>query len=723
MGQRKGLVRAESLESLAAYPVSRMDLERWRQWAIRQVFRRKVPDAPQAFDAMDMASQNRCILGWRALITQWVDRGFTVAPDDAPLVMYYFLVKAPKAPPFVRTAARRLMKLQMTLGATSTDVLFLCAAFCWPLRWDEQAAGEDAWNYVIHAPWQTDMLSLKDMLLAVQEHGEWRAERGLLELVDQRFEHGHFSGAKRLMEATALIQARAPSLLSIKSYRDFSPLPVIRQANEVIVKLARLYKEEEQDQVWAREVIRRAAELTRSKSLVRYVEQMVWDLPLEETYAWSGQLVYAGQLDAMVERALGHNQPHHARRLAEAVMLRAYGRTWRGSLLENLPLALGRFEADLLREPPANPVVRRAAEHLGVLYVRTHHMTSYARRFVYALAGSVAFTGKGATLHAQREELEYFYNQTDPYQVMRRDSERLGQVARALSSDEQEATEAVERWFGDHFRMENPSVFDRLAQVVATPVSKVSTYLGHNAPVIEQSCVMALDHLVGAGVKIAGNLERINKEGALIRSRHGHGLQLMEYARGVASPDVWMATSAACVTSLPSASLGLVSHAADLSTSLLLAARAVTKIGAAYGRFHGGEDDLRFIANALMVGLSSNQGEGLLVYASDPMEHQNGVLESLTVGGVMYGGSRLVEYLWLAPRASGKRPSERFVTAVGRMCGFEISQTAVAKVVPVVGAVLSGMSTYSFMKRITEAALHICARDALIMRAQSLEEL
>ena len=723
MGRQKALIRVEDVENLAAYPVSRGDLERWRQWAVRQVVRRQVPAAPAAFEAMDMAAQNRCILGWRALITQWVDRGFTVAPDDAPLVMYYFLVKAPKAPGFIRTAARRLMKLQMTLGATSTDVLFLCAAFCWPLRWEEPAAGEEAWHYIIHAPWQTDMLSLKDMLLAVQEHGEWRAERGLLDLVERRFEHGHVSGAKRLMEAAALIQARVPSLLSIKSYRDFSPLPVVRQANEVIVKLAGVYREEEQDQIWAREVIRRAAELTRSRSLVRYVERTVWDLPLEETYAWSGNVVYPGQLDAMVERALAHNQPHHARRLAEAVMLRAYGRGWRGSLLEKLPLALGRFEAELLREPPSNPVVRRAAEHLGVLYVRTHHMTSYARRFVYALAGSIAFTGKGATLHGQREELEYFYNHTDPYQVMRRDSERLGQVARALSADEQEATAAVERWFGDHFRMENPSVFDRLAQVLTTPISRVSASLERHAPIIEQSCVVALDQLVEAGVKIAGNLDRINKEGALIRSRHGHGLQLMEYARGVAAPEVWGATGAACVTSLPGAWLGPISHVVDLSTSLLLAARAVTKIGAAYGRFHGGQEDLQFIAQALMVGLSSNQGEGLLVYTSDPTEHHGGVLESLAVGGVMYGGSRLVEYLWLAPRASGERPSERFIAAIGRMCGFEISQSSLANVVPGVGAVLSGLSTYSFMTRITEAALHICARDALILRAQSLEEL
>lgn len=700
------------LEELPAHPDSREDYERWHAWVQSrsrarriEALRLRLEDAPSA-----AASQRLAVL-WRAVIGYWAEER-SVAPDDAPLIMHHFLAHALEAPPFVMLAARRLTQMSVQQGATSTDVLFLGAAFAWPLRDVDAELGDLCWRYIVHAPWQTDALNLKDLILAVDAHQAFGDGRGFLDLVEARLEAGLVASAQRLLEAGALVQARREHLDGLTSYRDFVPAPMFQGANRAIVRLARLYQEREEDQVFAREVLKRAAELTRSRPLVDYIEGRVWDRPLEEAYAWSEGLEHPRQLDEAIERALQVGQPHHARRLAEAVMIRAFHRPWYGAAIEHVPVALERFERQLLKATPQDMLGRRAAEHLATLYVRTYHVTQSARRFVHAVAGSIPFCGKGAALHPIREELEWFYNRSDPYQVMRRDEARISRAHEVLSEDEQAASDEVARWFSGRFRPEHPSTIERLAALITAPLIDAARVAGE-LPLIEQACAAAFQLMAERGHELAGDLSAIARQAARIRSEYGHGMKLIEYARQVTSFEPKAAAALAMATSFLPPGLSLGAHAADLGASLLLAFRAVARVGAVFGRDVHEQGGFRLVADSFALGLSSADGEGLLTYLARGDEQ---LTRAVTIGGVTYAGSRLVEYMWVAPRVEGPRLSDQLVRHLARICGFELRHTAIARIVPVVGALISGVSTYTFLRMITEAAIHVAARDALLVR-------
>ena len=59
---------------------------------------------------------------------------------------------------------------------------------------------------------------------------------------------------------------------------------------------------------------------------------------------------------------------------------------------------------------------------------------------------------------------------------------------------------------------------------------------------------------------------------------------------------------------------------------------------------------------------------------------------------------------------------------MARLCGIELSKGAIARVVPVVGALISGISTYAFVRMIAEATIHVAARDALHERALAYDD-
>ena len=150
----------------------------------------------------------------------------------------------------------------------------------------------------------------------------------------------------------------------------------------------------------------------------------------------------------------------------------------------------------------------------------------------------------------------------------------------------------------------------------------------------------------------------------------------------------------------------------------MLAFRAVARIGAVFGRDIHERDGFQFVANAFTVGLSSKDGEGLVSYLGEP---DDTLLSSVTIGGVTYASARLIEYMWVAPRASGPRPSEQLIGNLARICGFELSHNAIVRMVPIIGALISGVSTFTFMRMITESAIHVAARDALLVRVNAYE--
>ncbi len=710
--------RDAELAALPAYPASQREYELWQRWALAQYELKRAPTLlEEALDGLDVELRARHLVSWRALLGHWA-KGRSVSPDDAPLSAHHFLAFADTASPAATRAARLLTRASLLEGATSADVLFLCAAFAWPLRDVDPELSVQCWHYLIHAPWQTDPLILKDTLMAAERHLALGDGRELMTLVHARLRAGKRASARRWLEAVALLQARRDHIDQITSYRDFAPVPVIAQAHEALILLARLYEEDGEDQVYAREIMKRAAELTRSMALVEVIEQRVWDLPLDEAYQWSEQVGHPRQLDDAIARALEQRQPHHARRLAEAVIIRKFNRLWYGAAAENLPSALEKFSRQLKGGQHGDPVGRRAAEHLAVLYTRTWYITQPARQFVHDVAGAIGFTGRGAQLEAVRGELELFFNHSDPYHLMRAQSAQLTRAQSAMSADEHEANDEVERWFSAHHRGDPTATLDRLARLIQAPLREVAA-LGRALPGVEGAIASALQTMVEYGPQLTGDLTPIAQHAARLRAQHGYGMRLMRYAEEVTRPAALGAASLAGLSSFLPPGLSLAAMGMDLGATLLLAARAIARVAVIYGRDLFAPGGLSFAFDALTVGLSSDQDEGMVAYMARPHEE---ALNSLTLGGVAYGTSRLVERLWLSSGATPAGLSQQAIRHTARVVGLSLGDRAVARVVPVVGALIAGVSTYAFMRAISDAAIHIAAREALLRRVMAYEQ-
>lgn len=710
------LIGPKGFERLVAFPDSKEEFVAWSLWAAECARTRRAPTLNVDVDDLDEAQRAKHLTSWRAILGHWAD-GRSVSADDTPLAAHAFLISAHLAPALMVEVAQRLLHHAIYSGSTSTDTFFLAAAFAWPLRDLHKELGDLAWSYLIHAPWQTDNHCVKDVLIAVNGHEGFLDGRSLLDVVRAKFDTGRQNGARVWLEALALLQSRKEHLYEITSHKDFVSVPQIQNANEALVILAQYYVAVEHDQVHTREVIKRAAELTVSYDMVKVVESRVWDRPLVEAYKWCEHLTHPRMLDDEITRALDAGQPHHARRLAEAVMIRKYNRVWYGAVHPNLAGALERFEEQLDQRVPSDPVARRASEHLALLYARTHHITQPARKFVHAVTSSIAYTGNGAQLRETKEELELFYNSSDPYHILRAQTDNLSNVAHAMSTDERLANDEIERWFNDKFRDPHPSAISRFAQWVTAPLSDVQGLFA-NLPLYESILETSLHTMAKYGPLIVGDLSHIARHAAKLRSQYGDGKHLMEYAREVTRFEALSAAAVSTATSIIAPGMSLATHAMDLGTSLMLAFRAVARIGVVFGRQIDEPDGFRLIADSLAIGFSSNQGEGLLSYFSQPNDK---MVRAVSIGGVTYGASRMVEYLWTSSNHEGG-VSRQAIEHISRLCGMQLSEQRIARAVPILGAVLSGVSTYAFMSKIIDTAIHIAARDALVVRANVYDQ-
>jgi hypothetical protein len=255
---------------------------------------------------------------------------------------------------------------------------------------------------------------------------------------------------------------------------------------------------------------------------------------------------------------------------------------------------------------------------------------------------------------------------------------------------------------------------------MSSPLLDVARAVG-DVPILERAVSGAMRVYYARGEQIAGDLESIRLKGAHIRAQYGWGAHLMEFAREQVfwEPKIAGLTSAGLSAGAsfflpPGVNMALVTGGADLGATLLLALRGVARIAAAFGRDPFGPQGFGLLSDTLALGVSSEAGEGLIAGLS-VADRQ--ALANITVGTVAYGSAQLTEYLWSAPgSAMRQRVAEPAVRQLARLVGLELSQTGMARVIPAVGAVISGVSTYAFVRNILDAALHVAARDALVVR-------
>ncbi len=699
------------IAGLPSPPVKREEFDAWATWAGRALRKGRSSFLRDPAILADDETGDRISVASRALIAYATES--KPYPEHAPSAMLSLFNRAHSISPMVLRAAEILARRVMERGATSADVLYLVATFAWPLRDVSPDIGDRAWAYLVHAPWQTDISVLTELCKAVDRAGAHSEDRSLLRLADSRLEAGIQDGAKDLLEAIAAIQADVDRIEDITSDASFGVKQKITSADQAILRLGRLYVEDQETMVHARAVLERAARLEpEPDAMVQILRERTWDRPFAELYAWSKELSRPESLDAEVDRLLQANQPHHARRLAEAALVRHFDEPIFRPSDRSIVKTIGRFQKTEAAQILERSLARRAAEHLAILYSRTNYYTAHARDFVGTLVQLTGFTGAGGPLSAAKSELEMFVNRGDPYLILTEEDPLLAQTSR-MSEEELRTRDAVRSWLTERFGGANRGAMERTIAAITSPIGDLTRSFG-NLPGIEKACQAAFRTLLQGRGAITGNLEPWFEEGKLLRAEKGISLDLLERARGAGRYEKVSAAAVSGVSAFLPPGLSVAAGAADLGATLLVTYRAIARVGALFGRDVRTADGFRFTSDSFALGCSSGEGEGLVAYLGRGKKR---VLAPLTLGGVAYGAKMFAEYLWTTPGTTGRIAAEQAVRHLARLCGIGLSERSVARVVPVGGALLSGMAAYAFIRQVVEASIHVAARDALLRSA------
>ena len=707
---------------LPPVPEGKNEFEAWRLWARNcdELGAWPVLD-PSQFEQVDLDQR---LVAYRAILANWAKK--SVAPDMAQSAALYFWDNALKAPPQVLRSAERLLDESCTwdVRATSPDMLYLTAAFAWRLRDMDPARSKKAWEYLTHSPWQTGPDVLQQLCIRADADNGTREDRTLVKLVGRRLGLGKLLEAKELLEAMVAIQAGKDHIERLDCHEQFKRKPLLNGVEEAVLLLADMYRTGGEVAVHAREVMRYATQLKGEDSAwIATVEKRVWDRPFEECYSATEMLDVRDQLDKELNRVLVAEQPWHARRLAEASLVRHCDRPLIGNAEGNYSSAVLKFccaDRDIITR---NPILRRTAEHLALLNMRTRHTTEDAMTLAARLASSevsVHFVGNGAPLRQCKDDLEWFINDSDPYNLLCKQNLELHDpvAVKRLTDQELRARDQVEGWFNDRSQPSDRKRLDGVLNLIKAPV--VWGIKGLSLlPALEQTCVWAFRRIQTSGVLVTGDLEPLRKEGEKLRAEGGYGTALWERALDAANPERWSASGAAGLTSLARAflppGLGMAASVADLGFTLAMSYRAVAKVGALYGIDMSSLEGWRFAADAFALGSTSNDAVGLLPYLTRGRKES---FQPVTLGAAAYGSTALLGHMWTSPGTSMEEAMDYLVNHLARFCGLALTNDSVAKVIPFFGAIIHGYTIYKFVEVIATAAVAIAARDALLYRVR-----
>jgi hypothetical protein len=683
-------------DSLPMAPATAEDFRAWKRWAAACAEQRRWPETGRP-------------ITWRAMLANWANE--SVDPEAAAAISYQLLLKAHEAPPYAVRAAQQLLAHSVATGATSADVLFLTAAFAWPLRDLLPADSATAWAHLVRAAWQTDAATLVKLCTAIEATSAQVPARRLVDLAAERLDDGQRTSARELLEAMVLVQCGCKRIDQL-SLDALSRKPALKDIDLAVVRLARLYVEDGDDGGHARDVLHRAAAIEGPTARFQAtIEQRVWDRSFAEVYAWAKDR-QPREIEAEIKR-IKPTQPHHARRLAEAILVGRYSAPRVRSPVLKVHDAIRSFEKASDKDILEHHSSRCAAEHLAVLLVETNQSTEHGRQFVTRILGSVGFVGKGASLNAVRDDLERFVNHSDPYHLLRAQEREIENAGGALGDEEKRVGNIVNEWFSRQSGASRPTL-DRVISAVTSPISDATSMISDLVPGIEGACHAAFRVMVARGPSLCGDLDLLRAEGAALADG-GISRALLDRARAATRMEQLIASGASGTAGLLPPGMSLAASAADLGVTLLATYRALARIGALFGLDVATDDGFRFVADSFALGCSSSDKEGIAAYLS---RDKQPVLTELVLGGVAYGGAAVMNYLWTA-RGNHQRLAEQVIANLARICGIGLSQGALAKLVPIGGAVVAAASTYAFMESIIDAAIHLAAREALLRKLGS----
>lgn len=684
---------------------SEASFDRWTKWARASI----ANDQFEVLDNDPMASDERVPSAWRSLIAAAADLKAT--PDSTYKAAQKFFLEATELPAPIFRAGELLLERSMRQGSTTPDVLYLAAAFAWPLEHVSPRLSRHAWAYLVDAPWQTSAVVLTELVIDLVKRSPPKEPRRLFDLVSARLEHGQTESAIELLEGIVLAFASKESLTEIESPQDLKQSLAVPDLERSLTTLAQLYVERGDVQVYAREIIRRAAELGKSPELSEVLVSRVWERPLTETYRDLKDATIAA-FEAQLKTALDAGQPHHARRLAESLLARQLDRLVLGDPQANVEKSLKLFADAPIQKLADNRVARVAAEQLATLYSRTNYATQLTRDFARRLVMEPLFTGKDSALEHSRGELESFINKNDPYHLLMKQEREFAHADGLLNDDERRARDAVSEWWGQKAFTKDRSIAEAAIAAITNRVAVVGDLLK-----VQDVCEAALRTAFHVSAQYAGDLEGLSRRAEALRAERGMGLGLAELAREVTNLELLGAATASGLLGAVPPGLSLLTGAADLGVLLFASFRTITRVATVYGIDASPEQSQAFAADAFSLGVSSSGGEGMLAYLSRPNQPPP---QAITVGGVSYGSGWLAAHLWTSTSQPSRVVAEQLITNTARLLGLSLSKRQIVKIVPVGGAIISGLTAAGFIKDIREAAIHLASRDALLRKVRRL---
>lgn len=632
-------------------------------------------------------------------------------PRDECASAERFLRTARSAPLQIVRAAEVRLRQHLLQGRTTPEVLFLCAAFAWPLADPQPDLGAECWNYLVHAPWQTDAQLLARWVEALTGHVLPEGRR-LLDLCAARSAAGYGSEAEELLEAVLMVESkRAPELWDESI--QLKAQPAHPEAATALLQLAHARIADATDvRAATHALVRQAVRMHPGDGLLaRGLDDRPWESSFTASLAAAPLFTEPQQVEARVAELLAAGQAAQARRLVEALLLTRLGSfvNFPGIDPQGRVVAmLGSLQAEFLRsatlpkglEPP---VLRAAVVQLASLYVRTDYATRATREFLAASLRQVQLAGEGAPLHPLRGDIERFINRTDPYQLWRQHQRKLEGLRAGFDDDHKAAADALSAFLEQRIRPGDLAVGDGLR----TALDRTTLELEVPVQRLEQAIASALRTCLTRADRIDPGLALLHERGAALRSVGHDGARLLALARTETSGPRFEAASlgeAAGLLPLPPGTL-------PLSTVLARAWEVALRVAVLHGHAPRSASAWRLALAALSLAASSEQGEGLVAHLTNRVEPQR--FETAVVEGVSYGAAPLATFLW--SEGSKEDSSELDVRRASRLLALLLHRHGALREDDLQGPLLQGELSASLVGRVGEAACHLAMHESLLL--------
>lgn len=484
----------------------------------------------------------------------------------------------------------------------------------------------------------------------------------------------------------------------------------VRLLGENLQCLAQIHTAEETTAVYARAIIDLASKYNPDPCLPQVVQGRVWDRPFDECRMWAKGNPNLHDLERELQRVLSARQPHHARRICEAVILQDCGGGDVSTAVEKL-CQLSTFEFGQKK-----PTTVQAATYLSVFYAMLNVYHRHALMLISKTLDVAPLSRGDGPLVPWVDYLARYLGRMTPMRVVAEEFQQYEEIRPRLSLEEQALLDTVAGWFNGRWDGGGAvmSALNHVVDVALWPVTHIVKRVGAWFPALEHVLTRFFSRAFSGGVVLAGDIDALLEGGQFIRREKGCGRALLEHSQ----QSTWQETTAAVATAASVGALQQVvpftgAGAITMFAALVAAFRSVARIGGIWGIDVRSAQGKNFVADAFLLGTCSRERAAQAVVRYLVSRKQDaipaaalGALNVVAIEALLDGS------------ADGIAAS---VAGLARACGVQLSEQQLGwEVMPFIGAVMSAANAGFIVHSVSEAAVYIAAREALQDRAKLL---